>query len=1097
MAAKPPPDVPDSKTEKTSAERPELAPETAQQSAPRPATPEEDGGETDEISQPPPGTRKFEGTGPPSFSARATPFSATSSGGESTGGSAPGGGQEDAPATNPGDAEGEDDQRRQVPWTRLARQGVPADIRALDALPTEPTESATGMSANLIALLRHAARVSQNRDTDGFSWVDEESIWRALFSPGLEIETWDSNPDILMFVRETLPKLSGAPLPQETGSDGDTSQEDTPQAALTPDIINILSACEGFLADIDPKEGSFICARHFLFAMMGTEGGAHALLEAGILPGTLIASETALTDFWQNFTRSLGDHVMGQLYQEEGLGWQFVIPKATNNPPRPRLKSRITPSYLADSRVALPTLSNDPLGAVRDAAALSELICLEAASPPLAVGLFGNWGSGKTTFMQVLQREIDSIAAEAAERRKAGDDLPFVENVVHVWFNAWTFADKGNLWASIATELFRQLSVGGWDGRNRAVTTKYLEQVRTAVETGGAEVDQNKAKLETIETDLRSKRQEAAEVEAEIRDVEAHRTTDRVVHLLDNIPMPNAPDVKRAMAELGLPSAGDTPKPSEVVAAVRDLKGLNAEVTALRRSLFVGDRVGRNWSWLALIALLGVVAFYLADRFGPLLVERIGLNISGYFVGTALALGGWLIRGVQMVKKVLGPLTAAETEIGRKQREALKERQASIASEITRLRGEQDTAQQELRDSRERASSLDTLIEGKDERLLAYFIRERWETGGWREHLGVVAMVQEAIEELSVLLQEDGRKFEANIADGDADGKPAPIQRIVLYIDDLDRCHPKQVAEVLQAVHLLLAYPVFVVVVGVDPDWLSTSLVKVYPEQIGKGADSGEDGAPHATVADYLEKIFQIPYWLRPLSEADDGRYRLLVNRMIGREPDANLPPQPHDEGSGSGGPGGHDPGSGIIDLTRFALEDRNPPPPPVVDRDSADIWEGVQLTDAEVKLMEQLGPLAGKSPRAVKRFVNIYRLIRTRAQGDPDFLNGSPATWPAAMFLLALDVGQPVERQDEFHRYWEKQENDAYVVGIVEFWLNFESVTQDVQKLRDDPFWTDTVAPSLKAVGEADDELQTRHLKPRSAAARAVQRFSMGRLSE
>jgi hypothetical protein len=39
----------------------------------------------------------------------------------------------------------------------------------------------------------------------------------------------------------------------------------------------------------------------------------------------------------------------------------------------------------------------------------------------------------------------------------------------------------------------------------------------------------------------------------------------------------------------------------------------------------------------------------------------------------------------------------------------------------------------------------------------------------------------------------------------------------VLYIDDLDRCPPRRVVEVLTAMQLLLALPLFVVVVAVDP----------------------------------------------------------------------------------------------------------------------------------------------------------------------------------------------------------------------------------------------------------------------------------------
>jgi len=38
------------------------------------------------------------------------------------------------------------------------------------------------------------------------------------------------------------------------------------------------------------------------------------------------------------------------------------------------------------------------------------------------------------------------------------------------------------------------------------------------------------------------------------------------------------------------------------------------------------------------------------------------------------------------------------------------------------------------------------------------------------------------------------------------------FSRIVLYIDDLDRCPPDSVADVLQAIHMLLFFPLFVVV---------------------------------------------------------------------------------------------------------------------------------------------------------------------------------------------------------------------------------------------------------------------------------------------
>ncbi len=89
------------------------------------------------------------------------------------------------------------------------------------------------------------------------------------------------------------------------------------------------------------------------------------------------------------------------------------------------------------------------------------------------------------------------------------------------------------------------------------------------------------------------------------------------------------------------------------------------------------------------------------------------------------------------------------------------------------------------------------------------------------------------------------------------------IDRIILYIDDLDRCPEKNVVEVLQAVHLLLAFPLFIVVVGVDPRWLLRSLERhsavfsAGTEQNGSNGELDEDPLWQSTPMNYLEKIFR------------------------------------------------------------------------------------------------------------------------------------------------------------------------------------------------------------------------------------------------
>ena len=66
---------------------------------------------------------------------------------------------------------------------------------------------------------------------------------------------------------------------------------------------------------------------------------------------------------------------------------------------------------------------------------------------------------------------------------------------------------------------------------------------------------------------------------------------------------------------------------------------------------------------------------------------------------------------------------------------------------------------------------------------------------------------------------------------------------------------------------------------------------------------------------------------------------------------------------------------------------------------------EQVRLTRAEVELIEKLGPIVGKTPRAVKRFVNLYRLIRGMRRG-PDldaFLAEHEAVKPYAAYQLPI----------------------------------------------------------------------------------------------
>ena len=108
---------------------------------------------------------------------------------------------------------------------------------------------------------------------------------------------------------------------------------------------------------------------------------------------------------------------------------------------------------------------------------------------------------------------------------------------------------------------------------------------------------------------------------------------------------------------------------------------------------------------------------------------------------------------------------------------------------------------------------------------MSKFIKDRNASTDYTKHFGTVARARNDFERLADLLKKakDLREKKTQRETEEELDLP-PIDRIILYIDDLDRCPEDKVFAVLQAVHLLLTFPLFVVVVGVDPRWLLHSL---------------------------------------------------------------------------------------------------------------------------------------------------------------------------------------------------------------------------------------------------------------------------------
>jgi hypothetical protein len=156
-----------------------------------------------------------------------------------------------------------------------------------------------------------------------------------------------------------------------------------------------------------------------------------------------------------------------------------------------------------------------------------------------------------------------------------------------------------------------------------------------------------------------------------------------------------------------------------------------------------------------------------------------------------------------------------------------------------------------------------------------------------------------------------------------------PPRRIVVFVDDLDRCLPEGALEVLESMKLFFDLPGFVFVVGLDLRVVEASVSRRYRDILAIGeARPRTAGEPIAadviSGAQYVRKIFQVPFTLPPVS-ADQ-----------------------------------------IQDLVRSIYETANLP---------ASQWTEI---DQDVQPhLRFLGDAAGLNPREVKRFINAYTLVR------------------------------------------------------------------------------------------------------------------------
>ncbi|PZA09041.1 hypothetical protein DNX69_25455 [Rhodopseudomonas palustris] len=696
----------------------------------------------------------------------------------------------------------------------------------------------------------------------------------------------------------------------------------------------------------------------------------------------------------------------------------------------------------------IPSWGADPLGIRADVRAFARMICLEQATPPLSICLLGEWGSGKSSFMEGIQSEVKRLTAPPPEGRAAAapaeDEPNFVEDIVQIRFNAWHFADA-NLWASLTAVFFDQLRRGGYDGgRQRdyqALITKVADKVRS-LEASTAQavgkVDDAKRKLETATAalTLAEKQLTASEVALAWDQLQADFETIRK----DN--QSKLKEIGRRVYRDDL--AADT---KTFAAAVADAASAPGKLALIGRILIGGGPA----TWLGIVAILaigwiGVVlpAFDTAEA--ATLYQR----VAAWGAGSFAALGA-LWQAFRMAKPIMdGAWTYAKAVEGAREKAAkdldAKRKQAAEATAALAA------AEAELAASQKPLSAFHGQPADAPATILRYFLFEDSDVRDYDKHVGIVSRARRSFEQLDAIVATArlGRKADDKfqhgvplskteaalrdkwLAAGDGNGLRVP-DRIVLYIDDLDRCTHDQVYAVLQAIHLLLSFELFVVVVGVDVRWIEAAIAKSFDKEGASGNDAPQvpSIARRKQALDYLEKIFQIAFWLERLTLGDgaaEGSYGAYVRTLLKENEratpglnifksvlastsvrlDADFAREL--AGNGLEAPGG-----------ALAL-----PGEPVPEEDEFGAVNAalasLKLEAEEVALLASplIGALACKSPRAVKRLVNMYRIVRARLSDREleQFLGRSdgPPRYPVVTLLAAIETGQPLELVELFY---------------------------------------------------------------------------------
>ena len=104
-----------------------------------------------------------------------------------------------------------------------------------------------------------------------------------------------------------------------------------------------------------------------------------------------------------------------------------------------------------------PVRDSDLFGFDAYAKTIAELIASKENKTPFVIGIFGPWGSGKTTLMQTVINRLEDI-----EKYEKHEKKKLFRNCKTVWFQAWKYKDEEEILAALIEEIFKTMKRDGF-----------------------------------------------------------------------------------------------------------------------------------------------------------------------------------------------------------------------------------------------------------------------------------------------------------------------------------------------------------------------------------------------------------------------------------------------------------------------------------------------------------------------------------------------------------------------------------------------------------------------------------------------------------